>query len=138
VRFLPRIFALLTFLGWLFATGHVAFEHRGMTAAGVLQHEAGVEQDHHEDAPDHDGDHHEHDLMAFAAGQFAKTTELKALAPVWVPLADTLVERLLAMAREAEDTERSAEDGPPLADERLSGWLLVVQTALPVRGPSLI
>ncbi len=108
-----------------------------MTAAGISHHAMASEADHHEDGPEHDGDHHGHDLMAFAAGHFAKTAELKALAPVWVPLADTVVERMLAMMREAADTGWPPDDGPPLADERLSGWLLVVQTALPVRGPSL-
>ena len=138
MRPLLRVLALLTFLGWLFATGHVAFEHRGMVAAGGLQHEVGVEHDHHEDGPDHDGDHHDHDLTAFAAGQFAKTAELKVLAPVWVPLFDALVARLAATMREAENGRGFVEfeNSPP--DERLSGWLLVVQTALPVRGPSLI
>lgn len=138
MRPLHRVFALLTFLGWLFATGHVAFEHRGVVAASGLQHEVGVEHDDHKDAPDHDDDHHEHNLTAAVAGQFAKTAELKVLAPVWVPLADTIVERLLAMMREADNGSEvgGIEMSPP--DERSSGWLLVVQTALPVRGPSLI
>ena len=110
-----------------------------MTAAGHSHHAVEGEADHHdEEGPEHDGDHHGHDLMALASGHLAKTAELKALAPVWVLLSDSLVERLLAMVREAEDAGWSADDGPPLADERLSGWLLVVQTALPVRGPSLI
>ena len=138
VRPLLRVLALLTFLGWLFATGHVAFEHRGVVAASGLQHEAGVEQGHHDDAPEHDGDHHNHDLTAFVSGQFAKTAELKVLAPVWVPLFDALVERLAVTMREVENGRGFVEfeNSPP--DERLSGWLLVVQTALPVRGPSLI
>ena len=130
---------MLTFLGWLFATGHVAFEHQGIAAVGVLQ-QAVAEQDHHDDAPDHDGDHHDHGLTAFVSGQFAKTAELKVLAPVWVPLFDALVARLAAMIREAESENARGvaefEMSPP--DERSSGWLLVVQTALPVRGPSLI
>ncbi len=138
MRFSLRIFSLLTFLGWLFATGHVAAEHHGMSVAGGVHHEMEGGADHHDDAPGHDGDHHGHDLMAFAPGHFAKTAELKALAPVWVPLSGAVVERLLAMVRETEDASWSADGGPPLADERLSGWLLVVQTALPVRGPSLI
>lgn len=110
-----------------------------MTAAGDLQHEDVAQQDHHDDAPDHDGDHHDHDLTAFVSGQFAKTAELKVLAPVWLPLFDSPVARLAATMREAENEKArgvaEVEMSPP--DERSSGWLLVVQTALPVRGPSL-
>jgi hypothetical protein len=129
---------LLTFFGWLFAIGHVAFEHHGITAVGAWHHEVEGGTGHHDGLPEHDSDHHEHDLMAFASGQFAKTAELKALAPAWLPLFDSLVARLAEVLR-AADNARAVEGhemSPP--DERASGWLLVVQTALPVRGPSLV
>ncbi len=103
-----------------------------MTAASVQVENAG----HHDDAPEHDGDHH-HDLSVMAAGHFAKAAEHKALAPVWVPLYSALVERLTAMSREAEESRGAFEYQDSSRDEREAGWLHVVQTALPVRGPSL-
>ena len=96
----------------------------------------GHDDDHHDGGPEHDGDHH-HDLTAMAAGQFAKAAEHEALAPVWVPLYSALVERLTALLREAEESRGAFADWHSPPDGRASGWLLVVQTALPVRGPSL-
>ena len=138
MRFPFRVLALLTFLGWLFATGHVALSHGG-EALGEVAHTLGGEHDgdHDHDAPLRGG-HHHHDLALVSAGQSAKTVEVKILAPVWMPLLDELAVRLTAMAREAERSDCDFESSQSPPDERTSGWLLVVQTALPVRGPSLI
>ena len=70
-------------------------------------------------------------------GQWMKSVELKALSPVWVPLFDILAERLAETQREDREPRLlpTREHAPP--DEREFGWLLVCQTALPVRGPSL-
>ncbi len=139
MRPLHRIFALLTLLGWLFAAGHVALEHGGVADGGA--HHAlfgGADDDgHDDDAPPQDGEHHHHDFSALSAGQWMKSAEHKALAPVWVPLFDVLAERIADMLREGREPRllRRREHAPP--DERAFGWLLVCQTALPVRGPSL-
>ena len=127
-----RVITLCLLLGWLFAIGHVVTEHGAIVTAGVQVEPAG----HHDDGPDHDGDHH-HDLTVMAAGQLAKAAEHKALAPVWVPICSALVERLTAMLREAEESRGAFEYRDSSRDEREAGWLHVVQTALPVRGPSL-
>ena len=70
-----------------------------------------------------------------------KSAEHKTLAPVWVPLFDVLEERFADMMREGREGReprlfRTCEHAPP--DERAFGWLLVCQTAHPVRGPSLV
>jgi hypothetical protein len=142
VRSHHRIFSLLTLLGWLFAAGHVALEHGGV-ANGSAHHAlpGGVDDDDHDDhddgAPSQDGEHHHHDLSALNAGQWVKSAEQKALAPAWVPLFDVLAARIADILREGREPRvlRTREHAPP--DERAFGWLLVSQTALRVRGPSL-
>ena len=138
VRSFSRVLALLTLLGWLFATGHVALRHGGVADGGA--HHAmlgGADDDHDDDAPAQGDEHHHHDLSVMDGGQWMKLAEHKALAPVWVPLIDILAERLAE--RQQEDCEPRllprSEHAPP--DGRAFGWLLVCQTALPVRGPSL-
>ncbi len=141
MRSYRRIFAFLTLLGWLFATGHVALEHDGVADGGAHHALPGGadDDDHDDDAPPQDGEHHRHhhDLSALSAGQWVKSAEQKTLAPVWVPLFDALAVRLTAMLREGREPRllRTYEHAPP--DERAFGWLLVSQTALRVRGPSL-
>ena len=72
-----------------------------------------------------------------SASQGMKYAGQIALAPVWVPLCDALAERLTATLREGREPRlRPACDHAP-PDGRAFGWLLVCQTALPVRGPSL-
>ena len=139
VRLPHRIFALLTLLGWFFAAGHVFLSHGGTADGGATQARAaehGDNDDHDGNAPEHDG--HHHDLTPYAPGQSAKTLELKALAPVLVPLCDTVAARLTAQARVAQDARRTFDFGESPPDERAFGWLFVVQTARPVRGPSSI
>ena len=70
-------------------------------------------------------------------GQWMKSAEHKTLAPVWVPLFDVLSKQLTGLLREVREPRllRTREHAPP--DERAFGWLLVSQTALRVRGPSL-
>ena len=139
MRPLHRIFALLTLLGWLFAAGHVALEHGGVADGGA--HHAlsgGVDDDDHDaDAPQDGEHHHHHDFSAVSVWRWIKTTEHKALAPVWVPIFDVLTQRFADMLREGREPPllRTREHAPP--DGRASGWLLVCQTAHPVRGPSL-
>ena len=140
MRALHRILALLTLLGWLFASGHVALEHGGVADGGAHHALPGGadDDDHDDDAPPQDGEHHHHhDFSALSAGQWMKSAEHKALMPVWVPLFDVLAERLAAMLREGREPLllRTREHAPP--DARASGWLLVCQTAHPVRGPSI-
>ena len=137
MRFPLRVFTVLTFLGWLFATGHVVFSHGGEANGVVMQALSGEHDDHDHDAPEQDG-HHHHDLTLVTSGQSAKTVEVKVLAPIWLPLLDDLAARLTALAREEEKSHRDFESSQSPPDERTTGWLLVVQTALPVRGPSLI
>ena len=128
---------MLTFLGWLFATGHVVFSHGGEANGVVMQALDGEHDDHDHDAPEQDR-HHHHDLTLVTSGQSAKTVEVKVLAPIWLPLLDDLAARLTALAREEEKSHRDFDSSKSPPDERATGWLLVVQTALPVRGPSLI
>jgi hypothetical protein len=139
VRFTIRFFALLTLLGWFFATGHIALHHGGVANPGA--HHAllggGDDTDHDDDVPAQDGEHHHHDLAALADGRWMKSAEHKVLAPVWVPTFDALADRLVdrRCVRREPRLLPTSEHAPP--DERAGGWLLDYQTALPVRGPSL-
>ena len=126
-----RITALCILFGWLFAVGHVASRHGSVADAGVCCESAG----HEEDQPDHDG-HHHHDVAALGAGQVAKV-EHKMSAPVVARLGGELWERLAVIAREALDPPARFDFAESPPDGRASGWLLVVHTARPVRGPSL-
>ena len=142
MRSLHRIFALLTLLGWLFAAGHVALEHGGVADGGAHHALPGGadddDHDHDDGAPPQDGEHHHHhDLSALNAGRGLKSSQQKVLAPVWVPLFDVLSKPLADLLREGREPRllRTREHAPP--DERAFGWLLVSQTALRVRGPSL-
>ena len=137
MRFPLRVFAVLTFLGWLFATGHVVFSHGGQADGGAME----TAFDHHDHDDEHgapdSGDHHHHDLTLVAAGQAGKTVEVKVFAPVWIPLLEDLAAQLRTLAREEEHSRGTFDFGKSPPDTRMSGWLFVVQTALQVRGPSL-
>lgn len=137
MRFPLRVFAVLTFLGWLFATGHVVLWHGGEANGEAMQTLAGAHDDHDHDAPEQD-EHHHHDLTLVASGQSSKTVEVKILAPIWLPVLDDLAARLTALVCEEEKSHRNFDSSKSPPDERASGWLLVCQTALPVRGPSLV
>jgi hypothetical protein len=136
-----RVIAFCLLLGWLVAIGHVAIEH-GSAVERDVHHELighDDDHDHHDDGEQEEEDHHHHDLLALAGGPFLKAAEHNALAPVWVPLHSALLERLTVILREAREQPVGLfdfGDSPP--DSRASGWLLVVQTALQVRGPSLV
>jgi hypothetical protein len=121
-------------LGWLLATGHVVTEHGGERGQPG-HHEIAVSHDHddHHDAPARDT--HRHDLMATAAQSASLTAQIAAMS-AWVPLHDSLIERLTAMLREAEGPQLGIEHGDAPLDERSSGWLLVCRTSQQVRGPS--
>ncbi len=136
----PRSFiALITLLGWLFAFGHVLLEHD--EAGGIAVHDAmteeGHDSHHHDDDAPVDGEHH-HEFAALEGSQWVKAADTQKFAPACVVLCNALVEQMVALLREIrKQSERpSLEHSPP--DERASGWLLVIQTAHPVRGPSLV
>ena len=135
VQLFHRTIAIMLLLGWLFATGHVVAGHGGEGAQSA-QHETifGHADDDHHDAPAPDS--HQHDLTATATQPANPAAQLAALS-VCAPLCDALVERLAAMLREAAEPRRGIGIGDSPLDERSSGWLLVCQTAHPVRGPSL-
>ena len=120
-------------LAWLFAGAHVAMEHGG-EELGEAMHGAHHHDD--DDAPG-DGNHHHHDLGPTTAAQFTKSAGQQILAPQWVPIYDRFLAGVAALLRKMETIHEHPIvcDSPP--DERASGWLLLCQTALPVRGPSL-
>lgn len=91
----------------------------------------------HEEEPGPADEHHHHDLGAVPLGKTVAAQQVTLAAPVWTPLYEQLRTQFAALFREAEaaQTPTTIGDSPP--DERASGWLLVSQTALPVRGPSL-
>ena len=129
-----RTIAVMLLLGWLFAIGHVVAEHGGeMGQAGHHDAVGGHGEDDHHDAPVPDS--HRHDLTATATPSANLTAQIAAMS-VWVPIYDAFVERLAAMLREAAEPRVGIGVGDSPPDERSSGWLLVCQTAHPVRGPS--
>jgi hypothetical protein len=156
VRFARHLLAVLTLLGWLGAFGHVALDHGGVADGGALaellhgvkphEHHAGAHHAEHEDGnrQHHDrglpeGEEHHHDFAALDGGKWMKSAEIKTMLPQSAPLDVAVAGRWLSTLREsgAIGWFSLREHAPPL-DQRLSGWLLVVQTARPVRGPSLV
>ena len=131
------LIAALMLLAWLCAGAHVALEHGG---GGFGSHpgEAVHGGHHHDEEPAPDADEHHHDLGTVTASQFTKSAGQQLLAPHWVPIYARLVAELAASQRGADARHAHSVVGDSPPDTRMSGWLLVVQTALPVRGPSLI
>ncbi len=133
VKFVHQLIAALTLLAWLGAGVHVALEHGG-EGFGLYSDESAHGEPHHDD--DGDSDHHHHDLGAVTSEVAAKSAEKQILAPQWVPLLGQFVAHLASMLHGTAQERTLIADSPP--DERASGWLLVCQTALQVRGPSLV
>lgn len=134
-----RLLAALVLSVWLLAIGHVALEHcAAMNGACAVACTPAEEMPHepHSDEPGGAEAHHHHHFIAWAV-QLVKVVDGKTLMPAWLPLNDVLADRLTALLREMAATLEPVEawDSPP--DERSSGWLLLCQTAHPVRGPSL-
>ena len=121
-------------LAWLSAGVHVASEHGG-ESFGFHADEAAHGEHHHDDDHDApgDSDHHHHDIGV----AFAKSAEKQLLAPQWIPLLGEVIAQLSAMLRSTDAVRERTLIGDSPPDERASGWLLVCQTALQVRGPSL-
>jgi hypothetical protein len=109
-------------------------------------HEGEAPGAQHDDRDSHENDHglpdgedHHHDLAVLDGGKWMKSAELKTSLPNWVPLDVAMAGRLVIPLREGREIALlSMREHAPPADQRVSGWLLVVQTARPVRGPSLI
>jgi hypothetical protein len=130
-----RYLAVLVLLAWIGAWVHVAGNHAGdltVCADACLHQESGETGS----APKSDG-HHHHDLGALLIHKPVTAPAAALLALPWTPLVEDLGMRWLALAREAEVSQAHVDlsDAPP--DERFCGWLMVVHTARPVRGPSL-
>jgi hypothetical protein len=135
VKIVRHCLAALVLSFWLLAVGHVALEHCAAMNGACAVACAPGEESHHSDESDREDRHHHH-FVAWAV-QLVKVVDGKALTPVWMPLDDSLAERLTALLREmnAAGETRNSWESPP--DERAAGWLLVCRTAQPVRGPSL-
>jgi hypothetical protein len=140
VEKLRQLIAVFVLLAWLGASVHVALDHGGESfhashACGDHDHQHDHDH-HHAPAQEGGGDHH-HDLRVATPAQFAKLAEKQALLPQWVPLYDRLAAELAALLRGTEALHEHSMFGESPPDTRMSGWLFVVQTARPVRGPSL-
>ena len=122
-------------LAWLHASAHVALEHGGETLISHLV--AARHHDHDDESAPIDGESQQHDLGEVTAAQFTKSAEHQSLVPHWVPLYDRLIVEVAEMLRARDSLHEHSFAGESPPDERASGWLLVVRTAHPVRGPSL-
>jgi len=139
MRLLNPVFAMLTVLGWFFATGHVALQHGGSADCDVHYSFgwSGDCDETHGDAPVQKGGWHHHDFRVVAVGSWSKLAEHKALTPVCLPICEVLAEQLEAVLRADRQLRGfllQSEHSPP--DQRASGWLAVCRSAQPVRGPS--
>jgi uncharacterized protein involved in copper resistance len=142
MRLARQITALWLLFVWCFATGHLWTSHAGEHPLEAAQETAHVhhahEGHHHHDDEDHHGDpetpaesHHHHQIDAAArvvAGD-AMVVHAPLVAILWM-------EVIQAASQCDRSIEPHAFESPP--DERRSGYLFVVQTAHPVRGPSLV
>ena len=131
MKLFHQLIAALTLLAWLGAGVHVAVEHVG-EGFGMAAHGEHHHDDDDDDAPG-DSDHHHHEIGV----AFAKSAEKQLLAPHWIPLLGEVIAQLSSILRSSEAARERTLIGDSPPDERASGWLLVCQTALQVRGPSL-
>jgi hypothetical protein len=123
-------------LAWLCAGAHVTLEHGGETFGSHIGEAVHGDHHHNDEPAPGDSDDHHHDIGVVIA-QFAKASDQQLLAPHWVPVFDRLLAELAALLRGADARHEHSVVGESPPDTRMSGWLFVVQTARPVRGPSL-
>ncbi len=115
---------------WFAASVHVALDHGGaMSWTHAAEHDHGDSDDH-----DDGDDHHHHDL---AAAQLTKTTGKEFFTLVWQVAQELRDLGCNLSLREAVVVRHLADSSDPPPDTRMHGWLFIVRTALPVRGPSL-
>ena len=124
-------------LAWLFAGAHIAVEHGG---DGIISHLSEAFHGHHhhdeEPVPAEDG-HHHHDFGTEIVSQISKSSGQQVAAAAWISLYEGLKAELAALLHESDVCAEHSVVGDSPPDTRRSGWLFVVQTARPVRGPSL-
>ena len=128
-----HIIAALALLAWLFAGTHVALEHGGNSSLAEF---GGIFHDdhHHEEVPSPDRDGHYHELSAMRSAQSA---QIELRAPEWMPLPIWFLAELAVLLRASGAPQENSVLSDFMPDLRMSGWLFVVHTARPVRGPSL-
>jgi hypothetical protein len=134
--------ALLLMFAWLFATGHLWVEHAGELPGNhgggivAIEHDHGDGHDHHHHDEDRGEEpvlpeaHHHHELGIAARDAGAVVVKAPLVAVLFVTF-------FLPEAIGSKDAPAPAITGSP-PDERRSGYLFVVQTAHPVRGPSWV
>jgi hypothetical protein len=138
-----QITAVVLLFAWCFATGHLWTAHAGERLFGGSGEEHAHDWDHHHH--EHDDDHHEdedqpaeeshhHHHAIGAATRTGAAQDLTIEAPLAAILLETLLDAFLR--GDADEPQPAISGSPP--DERSSGYLFVLQTAHPVRGPSLI
>jgi hypothetical protein len=139
-----QIAAFVLLIAWCFTMGHLWIAHPGERSFEVsgLEH-AHDWHGHHHDDDHHDGEregepaegsHHHHGIEA--ATRAAVSQDLTFAAPMVALLWDGIVQALAAAADDDNELPPGITGSPP--DERCSGYLYVIQTARPVRGPSLV
>ncbi len=127
-----RMLSALVLGAWLLAVAHVALDHcAAIDGTSVVICTPPQDSHSHEES----GEGHHHHFGAWAT-QSAKVVSSQIQSANWIPLTDfsaRLAELLWGpgLARAPSGRWESPPDG------RASGWLYLVQTALPVRGPSL-
>jgi hypothetical protein len=143
-----RTTALFLLLAWCFAIGHLCADHAGNAAGHHHSSIAAVGGHHHEDHhhDHHDGDHHHHEGDHDAPGapethhhhEIAVAGRESGTVFLKIPLVAVLFHALLIPepSGEAADELPAIIASPP--DERRSGYLFVIQTTHPVRGPSSV
>jgi len=146
MSFARRVTALLLMFAWCFANGHLWIQHAGEEDGHCKIEMMAVEDHHHDDGDDDHHHHHDDGLPGEFPGvpeehhhhELSLTARDSGTAMLKVPLPAVLFVTFFV-------AERPEEKSPPLPaitgsppDERKSGYLFVVQTARPVRGPSLV
>jgi hypothetical protein len=136
VKLVRQLVAALMVLAWLCASAHVVLEHGG-DGFGPHIGEALHGGDHDHDAPADDDDADHHDFGSTMA-RVSKSGEKECFLPKWVLLYEQIVATVALCLSESHEAHESAFRGDAPPDTREFGWLLAVQTARPVRGPSLV
>lgn len=145
MTFSRQITSFVLLFAWCFATVHQWTAHAGEGSFEVSSEEHAHDwHGHHHDDDHDDGGHHEdedqpaekshHHHALGVTTRVVAFQDLTIAAPMTEILWDAIVKALSSAGPEAPELEITGS--PP--DVRCSGFLFVIRTAHPVRGPSLV
>lgn len=144
LKAIRQLIAAVTLLVWVGIHVHFAAEHCGRAVGSLVAQVISGEQPHSpcsHSCSEHRAPCDEEHRLDFASTKgttSSKSTVLHLQAPQWLILCDKVFARRAALVLEEPKLHEQLGSVYPQPDKRTAGWLFVVQTALSVRGPSVL